>query len=159
MCCSEEMMNRALTVAVTAVALTSPSAIVRADGPRAAVEFRAARGEPAEGFTRMRIAGTGQSVYVRDAPGWRLTRDDVTEARIDKDERGRPAVTLKFSPAASERMGKLSESLLNRQLAILVDGALTSAPVVRSKITSAALISGDLTDDQVQRIVASFRRD
>jgi preprotein translocase subunit SecD len=70
---------------------------------------------------------------------WGLKR-----AYLDQDDEGQIAIGFELDAVGTERFGKLTESNLDRPLAMLIDGKVISAPTIRSKITHTAMIAGGL---------------
>ena len=62
------------------------------------------------------------------------------------------SVEVDLAPAASERLRVATSGHLGRPLAILIDGRVIVAPVVRSPIERAAVISGSFTKAEATRI-------
>jgi hypothetical protein len=119
--------------------------------PSIIVEFRRAENQPGEGLTEATIAGTTQKVYVRQSSD--ATNEDIAEARAALDDQQHPAVEITFTEAGAKKMAKLTEEHLNKPLAILVDGQLVSAPLVVSSFGNRARITGNFTQEEVDRIV------
>jgi SecD/SecF fusion protein len=76
------------------------------------------------------------------------------------DEQGRPDVNFMFNAKGGQLFGGLTgENLpdeghnLQRQLGIILDGYMFSAPSIRSQIRNHGQISGDFTDQQVRDLV------
>ncbi len=127
--------------------------------PTIKVEFRHAQDEAAPGFTRRTIAGTSQSVYVHDTADFTLTPDVVKEAKVRKDAAEmRSMVEIIFSPQGGEKMGNLTGDWIEKCLAILVDDKLIAAPIIKTKITDAAILEGDFTEDEASQIVRGLQR-
>jgi preprotein translocase subunit SecD len=139
----------------TFVIFLSLTAACLADGSK--IEFRRAQDEAAPGYTQRQVEGDKESVYVHDQADFLLTPDDVREAKSVGAERKTPSIEIRFSDRGSEKMGRLTEEWLEKKLAILVDGRLVAAPVIRSKITGAAVIEGDFTEAEVQQIVRGLQ--
>jgi preprotein translocase subunit SecD len=59
-----------------------------------------------------------------------------------------------FSEEAAARMLRATEQHLGRPLAILLDGELVAAPVVRSPISDSAVITGRYSRADAERIAA-----
>jgi len=127
------------------------------DSPRVKVEFRRAQDEAAPGYTKQRIEGTPDSVYVHDKADFVLEPDDVDEVTVGKDERMRPAVVIRFTGPSREKMGDLTGGWVGKRLAILVDGKVVSSPTLKTKLTDAAIITGELTEAEVERIARGLR--
>ena len=58
------------------------------------------------------------------------------------DEVGRPTVVIEFSDEGSRRFGAVTSANIGKQLAIVLDGEVKSAPVIQSAIFRSAVISG-----------------
>lgn len=64
-----------------------------------------------------------------------LTDADVAEASVQIDESlGTPNVSLAFSAVGAARLADVTGASVNRKLAIVVDGRIQSAPVIRERI-------------------------
>ena len=122
------------------------------DPPRPKVEFRRAQNEAAPGYTKRPIEGSKDFVYVHDKADFVPTPSDLDEARVDMDERNRTAVVVHFTAAGQDKLGALTADWVDKRLAILVDGKVVAAPILRTKIEASALISGDFTYDEAYRI-------
>jgi preprotein translocase subunit SecD len=69
-----------------------------------------------------------------------LTGDYLSEARVQFDPgSGQPYVGIKFNTKGSRIFAQITEENINKQLAIVLDGEVYSAPVIRSKIVGRAL--------------------
>lgn len=80
------------------------------------------------------------------------------------DERGTPSVNFAFDSTGARKFGNLTKQNLPdeangffRQLAILLDERLVSAPQIRSVITDSGQITGDFTQQQVNDLVGVLR--
>jgi preprotein translocase subunit SecD len=82
----------------------------------------------------------------------------LTDARVAFDNLGRPVVTLKFNKEGTNLFDELSRENIGRQVAILLDGVVISAPVVQERISAGeAQISGRFTTDEAQRLAIMLR--
>ncbi len=116
-----------------------------------------------DGDNRLEIrqAGSRQEALVLVDP-LNVTGEFLTSAISSNDQNGRPSVSFRFNAAGSARFGKLTgDNLPNattntqRNLGILLDDTIISAPFIKSKITSQGEISGGtMTREEVDRIVA-----
>jgi preprotein translocase subunit SecD len=61
-------------------------------------------------------------------------------------------VSVQFLQAGAERMKQATAIHVGRPVAILIDGAVVMAPVVRSPIGDSAVISGNFTQAEAERI-------
>ena len=111
----------------------------------------AAENQPGEGLTETTIAGTAQKVYLHESAD--ATNQDIAEARAALDDQQHPVVEITFTDAGAKKMAKLTEEHLNKPLAILVDGKVVSAPMIISGLGNKARITGNFTQEEVNRIV------
>jgi preprotein translocase subunit SecD len=82
-----------------------------------------------------------------------LTGDAVSDARVDFDQNGQVEVTLKLSAIGSQDFARITAENIGRQLAIILDGVLYSAPVIRSAITGGqASISGGFSMEEARQL-------
>jgi SecD/SecF fusion protein len=58
------------------------------------------------------------------------------------DQLGRAVVIIEFNPEGREKFGRLTEQNIGRRLAVILDGQVYSAPVIRSAIYGNCEISG-----------------
>lgn len=87
-----------------------------------------------------------------------LTGADLERASISFDRtKGQPSVALKFNKEGAEKFEKLTEKNIGKPLAILLDGALVSAPIVQEKISGGnAQISGNFTLEAAKQLVVQL---
>ena len=87
-----------------------------------------------------------------------LTGNDLADAKFTQDQVGKPAVSLRFNKAGAERFAEATEQNVNKQIAIVLDGTVVSAPVVRQKILGGeAQISGNFTVDEATQLSIMLR--
>ena len=87
-----------------------------------------------------------------------VTGKHLTDARVAFDNLGRPVVTLKFNKEGTDLFDELSRENIGKQVAILLDGIVISAPVVQERISAGeAQISGRFTTDEAQRLAIMLR--
>lgn len=126
---------------------------------QAAVRFEArlAETEPARGLSATTIAGGTGSTYVRQDVI--VSNADVANARVvpgeDPDHFG---VIVEFTAAGAQKMREATASHLGRPIAILIDGQVAAAPILRSPIDTTAVISGDYTQANAERIASGITR-
>jgi protein-export membrane protein SecD len=91
------------------------------------------------------IAGERTTVYylVQHAPV--LTGRDVKTAKAIQDENGRPAVAFTLNGAGAARLKRTTSKNIGRQLAIVLDGSVLSAPRIDGPIGEEGRISGGFT--------------
>ena len=79
-----------------------------------------------------------------------VTGRDLRNARPSLDENNLPAVSFSFNQEGARKFGVATEQNIGRQLAIILDGRVRTAPVIQSRITDEGRISGAFTQQEVQ---------
>ncbi|WP_181304339.1 protein translocase subunit SecDF [Rufibacter sp. XAAS-G3-1] len=80
-----------------------------------------------------------------------LTGEFISDARQDYDQTGRPEITMSMNAAGSKRWQRLTGDNIGRQVAIVLDDYVYSAPVVQSEISGGnSSISGSFTIEEAQ---------
>jgi hypothetical protein len=153
--------------AITAVAIATISLLAIAGGFRyrslgtvdvvAAVRFevRLAEETPAAGLREIVVAGSSRTIYLHSETV--VTNGDIARAHAVEDAtKGTYSVVVTFSEEGAAKMLRASRDHLGKPMAILVDGAVVAAPVVRSPISKAAVIGGDFTKAEADTMVAGL---
>lgn len=78
---------------------------------------------------------------------------DIDLASSGSDEGGRPAVSFNMTPDGARKFGQVTEQNLHKQLAIILDDVLVSAPEIQSRISDRGQITGKFTIDEVKDMV------
>ncbi|GAB3201494.1 SecD/SecF fusion protein [Pontibacter aydingkolensis] len=80
-----------------------------------------------------------------------LGGDAINDARQDFDQQGRPEITMSMNATGSKKWARLTGENVGRQVAIVLDDYVYSAPVVQSEITGGnSSISGNFTIEEAQ---------
>jgi preprotein translocase subunit SecD len=101
--------------------------------------------------------GTPATVYYvvrRVAP---ITGRDLRNARPSLDENNLPAVGFSLNQEGAARFGQLTEQSIGRQLAIILDNRVVSAPVIQSRITDEGQITGSFGQQEAQDLSLVLR--
>jgi preprotein translocase subunit SecD len=116
-------------------------------------EVRLAEERPAEGLRA--VATAGRTIYLhREAV---VTNSDIAVARVSPgDTASTFNVAVTFNAEGAEKMRRASEQHIGRPMAILIDGEIVMAPVVRDTITASAVITGSFSREDAERIVAGI---
>jgi hypothetical protein len=117
------------------------------------LEVRLAEATPTLGLREAVVAGTERKIYLHSEPV--VSNSDIVQAQVVEGGGGWATfgVSITFGAEGARKMLRATESHIGQPLAILVDGEVVSAPVVRSPITTSALISGSYTRAEAERIV------
>ncbi|WP_347157705.1 protein translocase subunit SecDF [Pontibacter chitinilyticus] len=77
--------------------------------------------------------------------------DVINDARQDYDQNGRPEITMTMSPTGAKKWARLTGENVGRQVAIVLDNYVYSAPVVQGEITGgSSSITGNFTIEEAQ---------
>lgn len=121
------------------------------------LEIRAASSSPTSGWREMKGPG-GTGLWV--SPTSQLTSADIARAEVHTLPNGDPAVAVVFTAEGAKKMAAFSAAQMSQPIAILIDGRLAAAPVVRSTIDAQAMLSGGpggLTEGEIKRLLSAFR--
>ena len=103
----------------------------------------------------MRFADTGDPVYV--SPRVVVSNDDIRSAQFVLDGQGRPAVEILLNPLGTEKFARFTSEHIGEMAAILVEGKVSSAPVIRAQIANGrAIINGDFTQEEARELARSI---
>ena len=87
----------------------------------------------------------------------KVTGADLKDARIGYDEYGQFAVNFELDAKGAKRFGILTGKNIGKRLAIVLEGKVQSAPVIRSKITDRGQITGNFTPEEAQELQIVLR--
>ena len=151
--------DRAACVALCVVGSLALFSPVGAAGQAAATAFemRLAETQPGPGLVEAAVAGSDKKVYLhREAI---VTNADVVQATVV------PGITsvnfnvaVTFNSAGAAKMSKATAAHLDKPVAILINGRVIAAPIVRAQIGDQAVISGDFDRDQASAIASGLTR-
>ena len=82
---------------------------------------------------------------------------DLRNARPSLDENNQPAVAFTLSNEGGRKFGNATAQNIGRQLAIILDGRVQSAPRIESQIRSEGRITGSFTTEEVQNLALILR--
>jgi preprotein translocase subunit SecD len=86
-----------------------------------------------------------------------VTGRDLRNARPSVDENNLPAVGFSLNSDGARKFGTATEQNIGRQLAIVLDGRVYSAPVIQSRISDDGRISGSFTQQEAQDLSLTLR--
>src|SRR5207245_2004157 len=81
-----------------------------------------------------------------------VTGRDLRNARPSLDQNNQPAVSFTLNTEGGRKFGKVTSENIGRQLAIILDGRVQSAPRIDSRITTDGRITGSFTQEEVQNL-------
>jgi preprotein translocase subunit SecD len=107
-------------------------------------------GENSESMTNSAEGAGGEALYVQKTP--LLDYTAIRSATVERNvSSGAPEINIEFSPEGGELFAAITRENLNKRLAIVLDGHLYSAPVIRSEISGGkAQITGAFTEEEAK---------
>lgn len=130
------------------------AAVINGQSP---LEVRAAASTAVAGWRQM-VSPSGRPVWV--SPDNQLTSADIARAEARKLPNGDSAVAVVLTDDGARKMTELAAKRTNEPIAMLLDGKLIWAPVLRDSIGKEALLTGGpggLTPAEIQRLLAAFK--
>jgi len=120
---------------------------------RVSLEIRLAKDEPAPGLQPVLVAKTREKIYL--SPRVELDQADIRDAQVVKTPRG-PAVGVKLAWSAARRLARLTDQHIGDRLAVLVDGSVVCAPLIKGKTGRSMIIAGDFTQQEAEELAAAL---
>lgn len=115
-------------------------------------ELRLAEDRPASGLRPAKVSGSDRSVYLHDEVI--ATNSDIVAARVVQGAgTSQYGVSIEFNASGAEKMRIATGDHMGKPVAILLDGQVVVAPTLRSPIGASAVIDGNYTKAQAERIV------
>jgi preprotein translocase subunit SecD len=108
-------------------------------------------GDPAAG------AGTPGTVFYVVRRASVVSGRDLRNARPSLDENNLPAVGFSLNADGARKFGAATEANIGKQLAIVLDGRVFSAPTIQSRISDEGRISGQFTQQEAQDLSLVLR--
>jgi len=141
------------SVAVAAPFLSSRGWSLFVGDLRAAVRFevRLAEEKSGPGLREVKVLGSDRSIYLHDEVV--VSNSDIAAARLVQRSPAQYSVGIEFNTSGAEKMRAATGGHIGRPVAILLDGQVVMAPVVRASLGAAAEITGNFTKSQAERIV------
>jgi hypothetical protein len=151
----------AATLAVVAIGVAALGYLLWVHGTTpvlAAVRFevRLAADRPAPGLVVAEIPDSDRLIYLH--PEIVVNNEDIAQSWVVDDGSGRFGIAVELLSSGAERMRRATEAHVGRPMAVLVDGRVVMAPVVRSPITGSAVITGNFTRAEAERIAEGIFR-
>ena len=125
-----------------------------AEKPAAKLEIRRAERERADGLTEATVIGTKDKVYLHQTI--EIGNADIAAARAAEVGSGNPAVELRLTKEGTAKMRRMTEGHIDRPLAIIVDGKVIAAPIVKAAIGEVAWITGKFTKEETEKLARAL---
>jgi len=149
-----------LAVAALAAMIVAGVFAASLRGPRgsatvyAAVRFEArlAETQPGAGLTEARVTGSDRVIYLHDEVI--VTNADIEHCTaVTGSGSSRYNIAVELNAAGAEKMRRATMAHEGRPMALLIDGEVVLAPVIRSPVGRSAVITGDYSKAEAERII------
>ena len=115
-------------------------------------EVKLAEEKPAAGLREAKVSGTDGLVYLHAEAI--VTNSDISRAYlIQVDHSSQYNVGVEFNPSGAEKIRAATRRHVGKPVAILLDGQVVMTATVREPIAESAVISGDLSRTEAEKIV------
>ncbi|MFN8095770.1 MAG: protein translocase subunit SecD [Vicinamibacteria bacterium] len=94
----------------------------------------------------------GQPTYYLLRKEAMITGRDLKSARVGVDESNRPQINFSLNAAATDRFGRETGRNIGRQLAIVLDNTVYSAPTIQNRLGSDNRITGRFTTQEADEL-------
>lgn len=145
--------RRIAMMAVAAVALGAIATGYWSVTAAVRFEVRLAEENPASGLRPTVISAT-RTIYLQQRAV--ATNSDVASAELIPGSAGTSNVSITFTEDGAAKMRRATEGHIGRPVAILIDGDVVMAPVVKSPISRSAVITGNFPKAEAERIVSGI---
>lgn len=113
-------------------------------------------GEDTEPMTNNASGAVGETLHVQKTPLMDYTAISSATVTIDPSS-GAPQINVEFSEVGKELFAAITKENINKRLAIVVDGHLYSAPMIRLEISDGkAQITGSFTEQEARELAAKI---
>ncbi len=98
-------------------------------------------------------------ILVGNTPEMAMTRDDpwkLTGSTRQSDGMGRPAVGFSLDGQGAKLLGDLTGPNVGRQMAVLLDGKLKTAPTLQGRLSNGGQITGEFNQKELQYLIRTL---
>jgi len=118
-------------------------------------EVRLAEDTPIPGLVVAQVPNPTGVIYLH--PEIVVSNDDIAQSWMLPSGPDRFDVGVQLLPSGADRMRQATAMHVGRPLAILIDGRVVMAPVLRSPIGDTAVITGNFTRTEAERIADGMK--
>jgi preprotein translocase subunit SecD len=150
------VLIQAISVFLALLCCTVQADPKKADAkPRIKLEFRRAESKAADGLTEKTVEGSKTKVYLHKTAD--ATNEDVAQASVATDDQERPTIEITFTKQGARKIAKLTEEHKGKLLAIVIDGRVISAPIIRDPFSERAVITGTFSKEEAEKLARSIK--
>ena len=151
------LLSIAVVLTLTLAAWAAADLLLPESAAAAAIKFevRLAEDSPVTGLTEAPVEGSNQKIYLYAET--LASNEDVTSTRTMPVNAGRFGVAVEFNAEAAARMERATAKHNGRPLALILDGRVVAAPIVRGTIGRSAVLEGNYSEAEARRIAAGIK--
>jgi preprotein translocase subunit SecD len=146
---ASNLLVATVLLTVAAVTFTVWTRIVTPVQAAVRFEVRLAEDHPVPGLLVYQVKGSDRLLYLH--PEIVAGNEDVVRTSVVPDG-NRFGVSVDFSSSAIERLHQATTAHISRPMAVLLDGEVVLAPTVRAPIGDVAVITGNFSRSEAERI-------
>ena len=103
------------------------------------------------------LSGTPNTVYYLVRRVAAVTGRDLRSARQTLDENNQPAVSFSLNRDGARKFGQVTSQNIGKQLAVILDNRVQTAPTIQSRITDEGEITGQFTQQEAADLALQLR--
>lgn len=146
-----------LSGATPAPAQSVPEPVVEEAAEAPTLYFVGASATPVPGWPEALVLSDSSTVWL-GPDSLRVEVGGLDSVRVQPDFTGEPLVYLRLSGDAVEGFAALTGRALDRPVAVVVDGRVMAAPVVRERIAGGRVVLNGLPPKEARRAEGALRR-
>lgn len=132
-----------------------PGPAVNVSAAAVRFEVRLAETTPSANRHEAVVAASGRRIYLDEQAV--VTNADISSTDVvPGDSASEFSVEVTFTSEGADKMRRVTADHIGEPLAILIDGRVALAPVIRSAIDTSAMITGHYTQTEAERIAAGL---
>lgn len=115
------------------------------------IEFRCAELAPADGLIEAIEPRTNRRIYLHKNSD--LSEKDIVDIKVKKqDTIPHTVIEFTFAKESRKKVEEMSEKQLNKPIALLIDGEIVVAPIIRAKLSTKAAMTGDIAEEVLGKL-------
>ncbi len=135
------------TLPLFIVFLPGPVGSIFAEDAAPTLEFRLADDNENPGWSKMKLPEGDKSVFVSGKA--ELDDSHIEKVSFCKDANGNSSVGFTLTDDGAQAMEATTSRNINKRLAIVLNGKVVSAPIIRSVIKKEGMITGHFDKDDL----------
>ncbi len=107
-----------------------------------------------------RVYGNRFYLLLADSPQLAMTRDQVWKlASVNRsaDQLGKPAVGFSMDGRGAVLLGNLTGPNVGKQMAVMLDNKVITAPTLQARLTDGGIITGDFSNEEFEYLIRTIK--